>query len=71
MSGADGYQIRYSKKSNFKSAKTITAKASATSKTITKLTSKKKYYVRIRAYKVINGKKVYTKWSAKKYAVVK
>ena len=71
VSGADGYQIRYSKKSNFKSAKTITAKASATSKTITKLTSKKKYYVRIRAYKVINGKKVYTKWSSKKYAVVK
>lgn len=72
VSGAEGYQIQYSKKSNFKSAKTLTVKsASKTTTTIKKLTAKKKYYVRVRAYKTIDGKKVYTSWSAKKSVKVK
>ena len=28
--------------------------------------NKKKYYVRIRTYKVVSGKKYYSKWSSKK-----
>ena len=34
-----------------------------TEKTVKKLKSKKKYYVRVRSYKIVNGKKVYGKWS--------
>lgn len=33
------------------------------SKTLTKLKKSKKYYVKIRAYKMSNGKKVYSKYS--------
>lgn len=50
---ASGYEIQYSLKSNFKSAKKVTvAKASASSTVIKKgLKPGKKYYVRVRAYK--------------------
>lgn len=62
-----GYQIQYASNSKFKKAKTITiSKNKATSKRISKLTSKKKYYVRIRTYKNANGKKIYSSWSNKK-----
>ena len=62
-----GYQIQYSTSSKFKGAKKITIKkAGITSKTIKKLKAKKKYYVRIRTYKIVNGKKKYSSWSKKK-----
>ena len=62
VSGADGYQIQYSTKSNMKSAKTVTS--SKTTTTISKLSKGKKYYVRVKAYKKdSNGKKVAGKWS--------
>lgn len=65
VSGASGYQIQYSTNKKFKSGnKTYTAKkGSTTSATVKKLKSKKTYYVRVRAYKSINGKKVYSAWS--------
>lgn len=72
VSGADGYVIQYSKKSNFKSAKTKTISKGATkTTTIKSLTKGAKYYVRIRAYKIIDGKKVYTSYSAKKTVTIK
>ena len=61
-----GYQIQLStsKKFNYCNTKTVTVKGyKNTSKVVKKLKSKKKYYVRIRTYKVVNGKKVYSKWS--------
>jgi phosphodiesterase/alkaline phosphatase D-like protein len=66
-----GYQIQYSTDKKFKkNRKTVTVKAKKTSRTITKLKSKKKYYVRIRTYKTVksNGKtkKSYSGWSAVK-----
>lgn len=62
VSGADGYQIQYSTKSNMKSAKTVTS--SKTTTTISKLSKGKKYYVRVKAYKKDStGKKVAEKWS--------
>ena len=64
---ADGYQIRYSLKSNFKKAKTVKVKkAAASSKKISKLKPKKKYYVQVRVYKKVNDRNCYSKWSKKK-----
>ena len=66
-----GYQIYYSPYSNMKGAKYITAKSTAKSATLKKLTSKKKYYIRIRTYKTVDGKKYYSNWSAVKSVSVK
>jgi len=71
ISKIDGYQIRYSLKKNMSSAKTVKVSKTATSKKIKKLKGKKTYYVQIRAYKTINGKKVYSAWSAKKKVTTK
>ena len=69
----DGYQIQYSTDKSFKKGnKTVTVKGcKSTSKTVKSLKAKKKYYVRIRAYKTINGKKQYSEWSAKKTVTTK
>ncbi|MCM1285863.1 MAG: fibronectin type III domain-containing protein [Acetobacter sp.] len=71
-----GYQIQYSTSSKFKSAKTVTvSKNKTTSKSISKLKAKKKYYVRIRTYKTVkvNGKntKIYSSWSKAKTVTTK
>ena len=67
-----GYQIQYSTSSKFKKAKKIMIKnAKITSKTIKKLKVKKKYYVRIRTYITVNGKKKYSSWSKKKSQKIK
>ncbi len=67
-----GYQIRYSKKSSMQGAKTVLVKSNKkTAKKITKLSSKKKYYVQIRTYKTVSGKKYYSGWSSKKKVKVK
>lgn len=60
-----GYQIQYSLKKSFKSGKkTVTIKNNKTiKKKIKKLKAKKKYYVRIRAYKTAKGKNYYSSWS--------
>lgn len=61
---ATGYEIQYSEKSNFKGAKTVSVtKSSNVSKSITKLSKGKKYYVRIRSYKLIGKTKLYSNWS--------
>lgn len=63
-----GYQIQYSTSKNFdKAVKTKTVKgAKKTSLTISKLKAKKTYYVRIRTYKTIKGKKYCSAWSKAK-----
>lgn len=62
-----GYQIRYSIKSSMKGAKTLTVKGySKTSKKVSKLKAKKKYYVQVRTYKIVKSKKNYSSWSKKK-----
>ncbi|MDO5547597.1 MAG: fibronectin type III domain-containing protein [Eubacteriales bacterium] len=67
-----GYQIQYSTKSSFAGAKTKTiAKTKTTSTKVSKLTAKKKYYVRIRTYKTVGGKKYYSSWSKAKNVVTK
>ncbi len=61
-----GYQIRYSTKSSMSGAKMVTAGKTSASKKITKLSSKKKYYVQARTYTKVNGITFYSSWSAKK-----
>lgn len=64
VGGASGYQVMWSTYKNFsKNYKTKSVKAKYRSKTVTTAQSKKIYYVRVRAYKTINGKKVYSPWS--------
>ena len=58
-----GYQIRYSLKKNFSNSKRLTVKGKKLDKTVTGLQGGKKYYVRIRAYKLSKGKKIYSSWS--------
>lgn len=65
IADASGYQIQIATDKKFKkNKKTITvAKQNASKKTVKKLKAKKKYFVRVRAYKIVDGKKVYGKWS--------
>ena len=66
-SGVNGYEIQYSTSKKFKKAKIIKIKKSkAKSKIIKKLKRKKKYYIRIRTFKIIKGKIYRSKWSKKK-----
>ena len=67
-----GYQIRYSTKSSMGDAKTVSIKDnSITSKKVSSLKAKKKYYVQIRTYKSVNDKKYYSAWTAKKSVTTK
>ena len=67
IKNVNGYQIQYSTSKKFKKAKLVTVKkAKVTSKTIKKLKSNKKYYIRIRTYITVNGKKKYSGWSKTK-----
>ena len=65
VSGIKGYQIQVATDKKFKkNKKTVNIKKQKTTKTtVKKLKAKKKYYVRIRTYKIVNGKKVYSSWS--------
>ena len=68
-----GYQIQYSTNKKFKknSKKIQIKQAKTTSKKITGLKSSKKYYVRIRTYKLVKKKKSYSSWSKKKCITTK
>ncbi len=72
VSGVSGYEVMYSTSSKFSSSKTATvSKGSSTKTTIKKLTKGKKYYFKVRAYKTVDGKKIYSAWSAVKSVKVK
>ena len=72
-----GSEVQYSTDKNFKkNNKTVAvSKNSTTSKSVSKLTAKKKYYVRVRTYKTvkISGKNVkfYSGWSSAKSVTTK
>ena len=60
----DGYQIKYAATRKMKNAKTITVNSGRiTTKTIKRLNRKKVYYVKVRAFKKLNGKKYYGSYS--------
>ncbi len=61
-----GYEIWYSTGKKFKKSSTkkiLVKKQKNTSVTVKKLKKGKTYYVKIRTYTVVDGKKVYGKWS--------
>ena len=61
---ATGYEIWYSTSKTFKSKKTITVKKYKTvTQKVTKLKAKKYYFVKVRTYKTVNGKPIYSAWS--------
>lgn len=67
-----GYQIQYATNKSFKSAKTKNVTSyKTTSVTLSKLSAKKTYYVRVRTYKTVNGVKYYSGWSSYKYKKTK
>ena len=69
---SSGYEVQYATASSFKGAKTVAVTSSKiTSKKIAAVTSKRKYYVRVRAYKKVGNTKYYSAWSGVKTVVVK
>ena len=69
---ATGYEIQYATNSKFASAKKVTITNNKTdTKTISKLSGKKKYYVRVRSYTTVKGTKYYGAWSASKSVTTK
>jgi hypothetical protein len=69
---ATGYEIQYATNSKFTSAKKVTITSNKTDKTtISKLSGKKKYYVRVRSYTTVKGTKYYGAWSASKSVTTK
>ncbi|MCR5202955.1 MAG: carbon-nitrogen hydrolase family protein [Lachnospiraceae bacterium] len=69
VSGAKGYEIKYSYKKSFKASTTETT--TKTSYKLKKLKKGKKCFIKIRAYKLNGKKKVYGKWSSKVKVKVK
>ena len=67
VKGAKGYLIKYSTKANYKSPKYKRVKSSKTlSATLKSLKADKKYYVKVKAYKLSGKKYVYGKYSKTK-----
>jgi len=73
VSDISGYEVQYSTSKKFtkKTTKTVKVKKSSKKTTVKKLKKGKKYYVRIRTYKTVNGKKIYSDWSKVKNVKVK
>lgn len=71
---SNGYDLQVSTSKSFKKASTkvySTKKKKKVSATISKLTRRKKYYFRLRAYKMVKGKKIAGAWSKALHATVR
>ena len=68
-----GYQLQYARNKSFKSS--VKTSTISNNKTVSKLSAKRTYYVRVRTYKnvKVNGKtmKLYSGWSTVKKTTVK
>jgi len=72
VSGASGYEVYRATSKGGKYGKvTDIRKGAAVSYTNTKLTAKKTYYYKVRAYRTVSGKKVYGAYSGVKSVTVK
>lgn len=64
VSGVSAYQVQIATNKKFtKNKKTFKVSKNSTKAKIKNLKAKKTYYVRVRSYKTVNGKKVYSSWS--------
>ena len=69
---ADGYQVQYSTDKKFKkNVKSVNVSKKSTKATVKKLKKRKTYWVRVRSYKKINGKKYYSGWGKVKSVKVR
>ena len=68
-SKATGFQIRYSTKSDFSNYKSVSVAGTSLNKTLKSLAKNTKYYVKVRAYKTVSGKKYYGAFSSVKSVV--
>lgn len=68
-SDVDGYDVYYGASS--KSIKTAFARGTKAKSATKKVTSGRTYYFRVRAYKIVNGKKAYTDFSSVKSIKIK
>lgn len=72
VKGASGYVVYMSKSKKGKFSKKATVKSGKTTKvTIKKLKKGRTYYFKMKAYKTVNGKKVYSKFSKVKKAAIR
>lgn len=65
------YQLQYAANSKFSGAKNVMLKNTTVSKKISKLKAKKKYFVRVRTYKIVSDKKYVSAWSKVKSVTTK
>ena len=67
ISGANGYEVyrKTNSSSQYKKIKTVTS-GNTLSYTNKKLTKNSKYYYKVRAYKIVNGQKIYSSYSSVK-----
>lgn len=67
-----GYQVEWSNNSGFKNSNKALIKSNGiTSYTIKNLKRNTKYYLRVRTYKTVNGKRIYSSYSSCKYTKTK
>lgn len=68
VSGAEGYEVQYSTSSNFSGASTVTVSGGQSSRKLTGLKKKKRYYVRVRSFVTQSGSDAlsYSAYCAKK-----
>ena len=66
-----GYVVYVASNSKFKKQKKYSVKKSSTSKTISKRKKKKTYWVRMRSYKTVRGKRIYSSYSSTKKIKIK
>ena len=72
VAGASGYEVyrATSKSGKYSKVKTV-GSGSTTSYTNSSLTKNKTYYYKVRAYRTVKGKKVYSSYSSAKYIKIK
>lgn len=63
VKNAKGYEIQISNTKKFKNKGLIKKTVKGNRAIVKKLKGNKKYFVRVRAYKIVNGKKVYGAWT--------
>lgn len=66
VSACSGYQVQFSTSSKFKKATTKTVSGASKTSCTGKFKKGKKYYIRVRSYKTVDGKKYYSAWSSVK-----